>query len=101
MIKLTKTYTRPTIFIPWVAESTLPRDEYLSHFNTAYKITGKCITENSEVSNNGLTLTYTAEWATIEDYEEYSADPILINYWAQRNEYYFENGVTVGPTVIE
>lgn len=100
MITLVKTYTRPSVTVPWVAQAFIPRDTYLARFNGHYLSTGKCLGEYVEISDDDLVMTYTAYWKTIEDYEEYSADPILRAYWDARNQYYGDTDVAVGKTTI-
>ena len=85
MITLTSVVTRQEIDIPWHWEiiNQTVRMPYIRGLQEAGKIINMGIT----VSENGLIATITTEFDSVETYEEYLSNPIIINYHAKRAAY--------------
>jgi hypothetical protein len=96
MMKYTRSFTRPSIAVPWWFETQLgvPISVFDTQMANAYYATGKCIALNMSASADNLTLTFTGLWATAADHDEYMADTILQTYRSARVEYTTLHGIT-------
>jgi hypothetical protein len=65
-----------------------------------YVLTDKCIDQYNVVSEDELSMTYTAIWATQADYDEYDVDSVLELFWASRDDYYNSMSVIMGPVTM-
>ena len=97
-IKCTKVTTRPGTDVPWHFDKSLgiATLELQKYINETYRKTGKLISDSNFVSKDGLKLTYTALWDSMESYNEYDVDPAFDEFRAKRNAYYASSGCIVG-----
>ncbi len=102
MILITKTTTRPSTSVPWHFETPeLNLDNFRSHLDLTYVQPGYLISQNNEVSEDGLTLTYTAIWQDLQSYQQYDTDPVLQVFWDERDAYYAANNVVMSEIDIQ
>jgi len=102
MITCTRTYTRPNISVPWHTDASLGiLSEYvLTHITDTYRLTGQLISDSYEEAVDGLSTVYTATWSSIEDYDGYNFDSVLIPYWEERDVYNASVGIVMSPVEI-
>lgn len=102
MITCTRTFTRPTTSVLWHNDpgSPVPVVDFKDHLNVNYRATGKLIDDQFEESTDGLSKTYTAIWASLEDYNEYDTDPVFVGFWEARDIYNESVGITATPVEI-
>jgi hypothetical protein len=92
---VTRTYTRPSIKIPWhfdVIDSSPYIDTILS-----YDTEEKQMDMNIEHSPDGLSFTYRGIWNNEQAWIDYDTNPILEPYWELVFDYYEAMGVVVSP----
>jgi hypothetical protein len=92
---VTRTYTRPSIEIPWHFEiiDSSPYLETIQSYNTEEKQMDVVI----DYSQDGLSFTYRGIWYNEAVWNEYDTNPILEPYWEMVFEYYRAVDVIVGP----
>lgn len=100
MIKMTRTYSRPSVDIEWhiyVLDSAWVGP----YINETYKNTGKLLGESIGWSDSfALSIEYVAYWLDNTSFEEYNYDSTLIPYWQERDVYNASVGITITPQVI-
>lgn len=96
----TKTYVRPSIDKDWWYD-VADRRFIQQYINEKYIITGKILRFDSiQYETNPLITDIVIEWKDMDVVDEFSSDPILLEYWSiSRDEYNNENGVTTTPAV--
>lgn len=99
MIKVTKVRTRPSTEVKFL-RAAMPLD-LKEYRNQKYVVSGKLLAEQTTFSEDRLTMTYTAVWATQEDFDEYDTDPQLVAFWAARDAAHLDSGVTALDRTIE
>lgn len=98
MIRLSITYTRPNINIPWHTEpeSGVMSEKELELIYEQFIATLKMVFANRVVSDNGLQLTHIGYWANNENILEYQSHPLLAAMNLRRNKYYQRINGTIG-----
>jgi hypothetical protein len=96
MYQIIRTAARPSIDIEFFKVSDI--DDVSNHFMTywveTYRHTDKLLLLVQEHSDDQLTMTTTFIWDSEETCNDVYADPVVSNYWAIRDAYNTENGVT-------
>lgn len=101
MIKISRTFTRPSDAVDWYQQSAaIPDELFLSRW-THYTDSGKVLVWDTVTSADGLTCEYIAIWRSLEDFHEYDHDPYLDQWWDFRDQYNNENGIQMGPKIVE
>ncbi len=90
MFKVLNKHQRDNLTVPFYK-----RGEMLTAASTAAKINGKLISEETFLSPDKLTVTYVAQWDSIESYNEFNALPEAIAYVQERDAYNEANGITL------
>jgi hypothetical protein len=101
MIKITRTFTRPSTSISWYQQVLIPDENFLKRWDDYYVKSGKVITWDSQLHPDQLSNTYTAIWNSLEDFHEYDHDELLDNWWNTRDEYNSSVGIQIGPKILE
>ena len=80
-----------------------PSEETVMYTFTNYVLTGKIVSQESVVSENGLERTYSVVLVSQEALDEYLADAFIDeNHRAERNKWCEDNGLTkVGNVITE
>lgn len=99
MIQYTRSYTRPSTLVAWWFEVTLavPRSVFHDRMIAAYYATGKVLLEDTVISPDGLTLTWTGMWESEVAFNEYDVDSVLSTYWVLKDEYNTSVDIIKGP----
>lgn len=102
MIKVTRTFVRPSLSAPWHIDvpytGQIYNAEFTQHVANNYKT--KMHYLSNEVSADGLTLSFESLWETVEDYQTYLQDPICVEAWARRDQHNESNSIISNPSVI-
>lgn len=103
MIKVTKITTRPDTSVAWHFDPALGIFDagFYDHLQNVYILTGKRISAENTVTNNGLTLTWISFWASQQDFDDFESDVVLLAYWSTKHTYYATNSVTMGDNLVE
>ena len=96
LVTISKIYTRPDASVPWHHE-VLDGSEFLDRFKI-YEI--NC-TLNEKINIDELHIKFTSQWNSDEACQEYLNDPILKNYWQNRDEYNQIVGITSEDRIVE
>jgi hypothetical protein len=98
MTQITKIgiYQRPNISVEFypsekIAAST---QEYNDYIAVTYSSTGQLISQTIELSNNDLTKTFTQVWVSQEAYDQYQADPVVVQRRIERSSYNQVSGIS-------
>ena len=98
MIKVTKFWVRPNADVAFVRNAPAEIKQYrLTH----YIATGKCLSEETVLSEDKLRLTYVGVWKDMESFLEHDSDATLVTFWARRDAYYADVGITSPDREIE
>ena len=81
--------TEAIIAVPYFAATT-QQQEYI---DTTYKNTGKIVSQDTDLSIDGLSQTINTVWLNDAVLEEFNADPIIIQYHADRASYNEQQGI--------
>jgi hypothetical protein len=81
--------TEAIIAVPYFTATT-QQQEYI---NTVYKDTGKIVSQDVDLSINGLSQTINTVWLNDVVLEEFNTDPIIIQYHADRATYNDQQGI--------
>jgi hypothetical protein len=103
MYQVTKTYTRPSIDVDFysIHGDDIDSITFRSHWTKTYKETGKLVILTEELSNDELSKTIMAIWASKEDcYEAYN-DTTIINMINIINTHNNLHGISVTKTEVE
>ena len=92
------TYVRPSTSVPWATE-IIDRTARSADYQEKYVLTGKVISDDSELSADELTIAHTRVWLTEEDYRDFLANPLTIQLFDQYNQY--NNSVGIVHTKTE
>jgi hypothetical protein len=96
MFKVIRKQTRPNVNVPfWQGQnSPLVSDEFKTYFLEKFISTGKFISTDATVGNNGLELTVESLWESEAAYDEFTADATCIDYLINVAESYCNtNGI--------
>jgi len=96
-VRISKIYSRPDAWIPWHYE-VLDSTEYFDQFYKIHAI--NCISNDKRFIDN-LHMEYMSEWNSYESCQAYWNDPILKEYWSQRDDYNQAVGIIPQDTVVE
>lgn len=103
MFKATKTFTRPSLSVPFFWDTGVVTDEYKQYVKETYRDTGMLISSSREDSADGLSCTMTLVWRSRDDLLEYLVD--AYNYETHTlpmQEYCDANGIlssTIGEEI--
>lgn len=92
--KTVRTSTRPDTSIPFFKNT----DEVRSYIKSTYDNTGKRLSMEITLSEDGLTETRTQVWASHAAYQEFKADPNIPN---EAGPYTIEHGITYTVTFAD
>jgi len=87
---------RPTLdvsFYPFPAGLT----EYIQ---ITYTDTGKLVSTVTEYTDGNLIQVRTNTFSDIAAWEEYTQDPLISSFLAERNQYELENGIVVDKVIL-
>jgi hypothetical protein len=97
--KITFSYTRPSTTVDWGPNIKSP--ELIEHYQNNYINTGMIVSENVQISEDGLTLTRINIWSNetpeltgFEIILHYKSDTVVQTWIAERNAYNELNGIT-------
>lgn len=102
MVRVTKQYYRPNTSVPFhneMVNGVAPISG--TYFKQTYINTGKIIYISNTHSEDGLTMFHESIWIDEESRSAHNQDPQIINYYAARDAYNLEHGITFNETVIE
>lgn len=102
MIKITKQYYRTNINVPFHNErvnDVAPVDG--TYFRTNYIDTGKMVFISNTISEDGLTMSHESLWIDRETWEAHKNDLQIIQFYALRDQYNANNGITFSDTTVE
>jgi len=99
MIYTEKTYTRPNTNIPWHGE-LLTTPEHRAHVDSTYIFTGKILTKEKILSEDGLSITFKYTFDAQESLDQYEADPVMVAYWQSRTDYNSAMGITESTKTV-
>jgi len=77
------------ISVPFFAANT----EQQEYINTVFKNTGKIVSQNVDVSIDGLSQTINTVWLNDAVLDEFNTDPTIIQYHADRATYNEQQGI--------
>lgn len=100
MLIVRRSFTRPDSSIPWYSSVIEPDEGWLSRW-IYYVEAEKVIQWDNETSDDALVMDYWAIWKDVESFYEYDHDELMNNYWAERDQYNIENGITMGDKIVE
>jgi hypothetical protein len=104
MIKITRKFSRNDLDVPWHLDQPFKDDiltqEFIDHVESKYK--DKIINQTYVRTEDdmALSITYTATWSSLADYQEYMNDPICIAMFARRDAHNAEFGIVSEPSTI-
>lgn len=102
MISVTRTYTRPSIELPWHIdqpyEAQIYTQEFKDHVQATY--TATLIHQTNVLDDTKLVLNFQSLWESVADYQTYLADPVCVAAWARRDEHNTFYGITSSQSVI-
>jgi hypothetical protein len=96
MITFSRTYTRPNTDTPFHHE-VLDNTSYKTHLLPNYIQPGHLLSQWKDLSADGLTMTYNAIWINKEAFDRHDTDPVLQEYWTERDIYCAANNIVLGP----
>lgn len=96
-----RTYQRPAANIPFFTAVSPDKVAAISPTVNAYKADGRLLSETTTLSEDKLTLTYSALWASKEAYDTYKADSAMVAFWAERKAYNESKNITSSQTATE
>jgi hypothetical protein len=97
MIKVSKTFTKPTAALKWWHD-TAPAKPYGDYRTKVFG--SKLSNPTRTLSPDSKTWTYTVNWATREDFDAMLADPTIIAGVNARISYNALKQIVEGPTLI-
>jgi hypothetical protein len=81
--KTIRTFTRPNIYIPFYIHS----DEIRKYIDETYNQTGKRISVNTTLSEDGLQQITTSVWQDRDTWKEFVKDPTIVSNGGLLSEY--------------
>jgi hypothetical protein len=87
MIMTSRTFTRPSISVPWHTEQIADSLLFKSRLNLDFEDTGKILSRDADISIDGLIMTVTILWDSVESMNSHFDDPRNAQYFADRIEY--------------
>ena len=103
MIKTTRTLIRNDIDTPWHIDepfrSIVLTQEFLDHVEFNYS--GKQTNQTWSRSDDSLSITFTAYWESLEDFQTYINDPVCVAMFARRDAHNAQFGITSEPSAIQ
>ena len=73
-------------------------------FNTEknkYKVSGKLLSESTDRTADGLTVSYAGLWKSQADLDEFNNNIVLKQYWNERNKHNKLNNIIQTKKIIE
>lgn len=86
MIKTTRTFTRPSIDVPWHFEELVENSEFESRLEY-YFLNDKILSRESYYSNDSLIITIVIYWDSEASMTEHFNDTMNVDYFSKRNTY--------------
>lgn len=102
MVRVTKQYYRPNTSVPFHNEKVngvAPIDG--TYFKETYINPGKMIYISNTHSEDGLTMFHESIWIDEETRLAHLQDPQIVSFYAARDAYNSQNGITFNQTTIE
>ncbi len=106
MNKLTVSYTRPNTTVDW--GPNIKSAGLQNYYQSTYIDTAMMVSENTSISEDGLTLTRTTVWnestptmTGLEIVLQYKTDSVVQAWIAERNAYNISNNITPSVTHSE
>ena len=96
MITFSRTFTRPNTDTPFHNE-VLDNTLYKAHLVPNYIDTEELLSQWKDMSSDEMTMTYNALWSSREAFDRHDNDPVLQEYWNQRDIYCTANNIVLGP----
>ena len=96
MIKVSRTYTRANVNVPF--HHDVIDGEY---FYNAFDLTSKRTSHEAIISSDNLSCTYVSNWIDLATWEAHKEDPQVLAFFAARDQYNSANGITYSDTIIE
>jgi hypothetical protein len=90
MFKVISKWQRPTVDVNFYK-----RGEAVTQVSTNAKIAGQLVSEETFLSPDKLTMTYVANWDTIESYNQFNTLSEVLDYVQERDAYNESNNVTL------
>lgn len=97
MYKIIRTFSRPSTTVEfWGEDHPLVSAEHRAYRKETYTDTGKFISKEHELSEDGLLRTTTAIWASQDDFEYFITDQrIITELEIPGNQYMEANGIVL------
>jgi len=85
----TSIFTKPNLDVGFRSQP----EDYRLHVGKNYIFTGKIISRQESLSEDGLILTVITYWDSEESRSEYVNDPVIVEGWARQEEYNNSHGI--------
>ena len=89
MFLVQRVFTRPNTEVAFYQVTTAFRD----HFKSAYKDSGKVLSNTVTVSEDRLKLVISTMWTDEATWNAYRADPVCVEHFTVRNAYNATNNI--------
>ena len=101
MIITTRTFTRPSVDIPWHYEALRGPILFATRLEEDFMKTNKILSRNIEISDNELNLIVIIYWSTEQDMNSHFNDPLNLEYFKERDEYNKSVNIVMSDLEIE
>jgi len=90
MFLVQRVFTRPSADIAFYQPTT----EFRTHFKTAYKDSGKILSNTVTLSEDRLKQVISTMWTDEATWNAYREDPVCVEHFTARNAYNEANSIT-------
>lgn len=101
MIITTRTFTRPSVDVPWHFETLSGSILFAARLEEDFMNTDKIISRTVDVSDTELTIIVVIYWSTEQDMNSHFNDPLNSEYFKERDEYNKSVNITMSDLAIE
>ena len=85
--------TRPTVDTEFFDIRDEKYTSFRAYWTETYKVTGKMLLVDKQLSEDLLTRTTTFFWDSEESYQQALSDPAVIIVWAERDAFHAAQGI--------
>lgn len=100
MIITTRTFTKTSNSIPWHYEQLNDALLFQVRLTEDFINTGKILYKDVDISFDGLTMTVSIHWDSIESMNEHFNDPLNVIYFAERDTYNNYTNITMSDISV-
>lgn len=90
--------TRPDADIPFFSQAHPEIYQPLRNLRQLELAAGNLLSENTEISDDGLVSTYIAEWVNRDVYKTYLSNPVSVEFNQEKDVYNQQYGITIEVT---